>query len=80
MAVAKGLFNLLPSCSHHFYLAFYFLPTGSSKKKKKKKKIGCFLSLSQKAGRGKCVCSVWEVKAGCHGRGSPADARATLTN
>lgn len=75
MAAAEEPFNLVPSCSHHFYLGFPFLRMGSSEKKN-----WLFLSLKQKAERGKCVCGVWEVKTGRRGRRSLADANATLTN
>lgn len=54
MAVAEEPFNLVPSCSHHFYLGFFFLRMGSSEKKKKK--IGCFYPCSKRQ-REESVCA-----------------------
>lgn len=60
MAFAEDPFNLLPSCSHRFYLEvlfFCFFTDGSRKNR------NCAFILTAKA-KGKCVGSVWEAKIG----------------
>lgn len=56
-----------------------FLFYGWAPAKRRRKKLVVFIPVA-KAERGKCVCGVWEVKTGRHGRRSLADANATLTN
>lgn len=63
MAFAQDPFNLLPSCSHRFYLGVFFFTDGSRKNR------NCAFILTAKA-KGKCVGSVWEAKIGQNNRPS----------
>lgn len=68
MAFAQDPFNLLPSCSHRFYLGVYFFFYRWFQKKQEP----CFYPRSKKA-KGKRVGSVWEAKIGQNKRPSWGD-------
>lgn len=52
MAVAEEPFNLVPSCSHHFYLVFLFY--GWVPAKRRRKKLVVFILVAK--GRERKVC------------------------